>query len=728
MRKKLLIIFLCYLFFITTKAQDTIHKPLVGLVLSGGGAKGLAHIGVLKVIEKAGIHIDYIAGTSMGAIIGGLYAMGYPADTIEKIIRNEDWNLLLEDKPRRRQLSIDEKEDQDKYFVAFPVSARKIKLPSGVVLGQNIFNLLSKLSFPVIGIEDFSKFNTPFFCNACDLITGESVLLEKGYLPDAMRASMAIPTIFTPVEIDGHLFIDGGIVNNFLVSDIKKKNVDVIIGSFTGHNLYQKEELGSMFKILTQSLFFYSSSKNSQNMAMCDIFIEPDLKNFNITQFTRYDSLIMQGEKAAMKVYPKLKALADSIKNKDPEQKKKNLSLDFKKPVYIKELKIIGLNEVSERLLLAKLKLDFPGDITADDLDEAIQRLYGTRYFEKVTYKIESMDEGYRLLIRVEENNESQFRLGIHSDMDQKSLILMNFETRNKILHGSKFSFDAGLGQNPRYDIRYLVNITWRPDISIGLQSTGRFYNIQTYEDITKEDISKTEYFNQTAELFMQWTLDNSYSFGVGFQWQYYIQKESVDFFRLNEKGNNFLNYYGFIKWDMLDHAYYPTKGFSLYSEIRFINHTGSPSDFNMANTHIYENFLKPFSLTKKWTILFKQYLSLTTGDSVPAPYKAYLGGLGNYEQPILPFMGYQYESLVGNIAGVVRMDIQYEFRKNNFLIAKANIGDMVQDYKKYTEGKKYSGYALTYGYNSLIGPVELSVMTSDFKMVMFYFNLGFWF
>ena len=140
------------------------------------------------MIEKAGIHVDYIAGTSMGSIIGGLYAIGYPVDTIEKIIRQEDWNQLLEDKIPRQKLSIDEKEDQDEYFVAFPVSARKIKLPSGAVTGQSILNLLSKLTFTVNGTNDFSKFTIPFFCNACDLVTGESVILDKGYLPDAMRA------------------------------------------------------------------------------------------------------------------------------------------------------------------------------------------------------------------------------------------------------------------------------------------------------------------------------------------------------------------------------------------------------------------------------------------------------------------------------------------------------------------------------------------------------------
>ena len=538
---------------------------------------------------------------------------------------------------------------------------------------------------------------------------------------------MAIPTAFTPWEIDGHLYIDGGIVNNFLVSDMMKKKVDFIIGSFTGHTPYKKEDLGSMIKILTQSLFFYSSSKNSQNMAMCDIFIEPDLKNFNITQFTRYDSMILQGEKAAMKVYPKLKALADSLKQ-FPVQQRLKLSCDFSKKVYIRELKIIGLREVSERLVRAKLNLYFPGNISAEDLDEAVQRLYGTRYFVKVTYKIEPLEEGYRLLLRLDEDIESQFRLGIHSDLNQKTLILLDFEARNKILHGSKFSFDIGLGENPRYNIRFTDNISWRPDISICLQSTGRFYDINNYTDITKVANSSSKYFDETAELYTQWTIRNSYAFGGGLQWQYYIQKQAVDIFKFNENGLNLYGYYGFIKWDKLDHAYYPTKGFNLYSEIRIINHTGSPSDFNLVNTHIFEKLQKPISLSKKWTLILKQYLSLTTGDSVPGPFKTYLGGLGNYEQPMLPLAGYQYESLAGNYTGVARMDIQYEFSKNNFLLAKANIADMIPDFRNYSAGKIYTGYALTYGYNSLIGPVEISVMTSDFRILMFYFNLGFWF
>ena len=214
--------------------QNAQVRPKVGLVLSGGGAKGLAHVGVLKVLEEAGLNIDYIGGTSMGSIVGGLYAIGYDADSLEKLVLESDWDRLLSDDISRRNLSIEEKPDNDRFFVTFPLKERKLNLPVGMITGQNIENMFAELCTHISHIRDFDKFSIPYLCIGTDVESGKEMVFHQGYLPACMRASMAIPSVFSPKEIDGRLYVDGGVVNNFPAEHVKAMGADILIGGSSG--------------------------------------------------------------------------------------------------------------------------------------------------------------------------------------------------------------------------------------------------------------------------------------------------------------------------------------------------------------------------------------------------------------------------------------------------------------------------------------------------------------
>jgi len=233
-RTFLLIILIQILFISSAFSQASTEsiqrkRPTIGLVLSGGGAKGFAHVGVIKVLEEAGIQPDYIGGTSMGSIIGGLYAIGYSTEYMEDMIRNRDWDLLLQDKIPRKLLTYEEKENAERLLITFPLSIKGIKMKTGLYSGQNIETLLTTLTTPVYNEPDFNKFQTPFLCIGTDLITGEEVILENGKLDQAMRASMAIPSFFNPYEYQGHILVDGGVINNYPVNRIKEIGADIII-------------------------------------------------------------------------------------------------------------------------------------------------------------------------------------------------------------------------------------------------------------------------------------------------------------------------------------------------------------------------------------------------------------------------------------------------------------------------------------------------------------------
>ena len=321
-------------------AQKT--PPKVGLVLSGGGAKGFAHIGVLKEIEKAGIKIDYIGGTSMGAIVGGLYAAGYSAFQIEKMVKEIDFLSLLQDKLPRNALPFFEKEFGEKYAITLPVKNNKIGLPRGVSKGQNVLKLLTYLLSPVDSIKDFSQLPIPFFCIGTDVEIGEQVIFEKGSLPLALRASGSFPTFLNPVEVDGKLIIDGGVVNNFPAEYMKSKDVDFIIGVDVQGKLIKKEKLSSLVSILNQIISFQTYGKSNAQKKHVDIYIKPQIYDFNAADFAKKEEILKKGDEIAVQFKEVFKRIAmlQQIKS----AKREEIKIDDKKYT-LKEIDVLGAKQ-----------------------------------------------------------------------------------------------------------------------------------------------------------------------------------------------------------------------------------------------------------------------------------------------------------------------------------------------------------------------------------------------
>jgi len=292
--------FLLLFFVCTLNAQQQFNEDIkVGLVLSGGGAKGLAHIGVLKIIDSLGIRIDYVAGTSMGSVIGSLYASGYSGEQIDSIFKKIDFNDIISDNLPREAKTFYERENAEKYAVTLPFEKFKIKLPSGLSSGQNNFNLLSRLMLHVSDIDDFSKLPIPFFCIGTNIETGEAVILDKGNLAQAVTASSAFPSLFKPVTINNQILIDGGVVNNYPIDELKSKGVDIVIGVDVQDNLANREELTSAPDILFQINNFRTINEMKIKSKKTDVYIKPDIEDFNVVSFDQGHEIIKNGEKAA---------------------------------------------------------------------------------------------------------------------------------------------------------------------------------------------------------------------------------------------------------------------------------------------------------------------------------------------------------------------------------------------------------------------------------------------
>ena len=549
---------------IRSEKSNENKRPKIGLVLSGGGAKGFAHVGVLKIIDELGIPIDYIAGTSMGSIIGGFYAIGYSAIDIEKIILEQNWDDLLSDQISRKFVPIYEKTDFERYVLSFPIRPKGIELPSGIVGGQNVINLFESLTIDYHNETDFSKLPIPFLCIATDLENGEAVVLDKGYLPEAMRASMAIPTLFEPVEIDGKLLADGGMVNNFPVKEVLRMGADIVIGVDVQSGAKSKKELKSLLDIVNQTVSLMALPNFKENVKYCDIYIKPDIKKYSVGSFNEANSLIQKGEEMAKDFIPVLKELKEKYKLTAPK-KEAYIPPNDSSLFYLKDIEIEGLNQVSNYLLDGKLNLETNSKISLFDLKKGINRIYGSRYFSRVDFQMKG-DEEKTLLLRVKERTTKRFNVGLHYDSDNNAAVLLNTTFRNKLRSGSRLSFDLKLSENPRFKTTYTIDNGIKP----GLNVEAEFNDSEVYGYNDKGRKIATFDFNYVKFDFnIHSIFRESYSFGLGGKMEFYnintevVVNSSVD----DEDEDYYFSYYAFLNIDSHDKAYYPKKGISLYGE-----------------------------------------------------------------------------------------------------------------------------------------------------------------
>jgi NTE family protein len=738
--KKLLIILLLVLFTNFAWAQEECDQKdiKVGVVLSGGGAKGFAHVAVLQVLEDAGVRVDYIGGTSMGAIVGALYASGYRAAQIDSIIRTVNFEIILSNVTPRSSKPFYEKDDGEKYAFTLPIKKRTVGLPTAMSEGQNLLNLVTELTQSVNNIHDFNELPIPFLCIATNLETGKQEVLNKGFLPLAVKASGSFPTVLAPVEIDGMLLTDGGIVNNFPVEEVKAMGPDIIIGVDIQHGLENKEELNSVVKILNQIVGFQIYSNLENKHKEVDILIQPNVKNFSVLSFDAINDIMKQGDSAALSVFSQLKDVASCQKNQKPVKEVSNTYNKF----HISSIEITGNENYTRAYILGKLNIKNQDTTSYKSLVQSIENLSATGNFEIIQYEIDETPSGNVVKINVKETNTYNFlKFGIHYDDLYKTGVILNLTSKHMLFKNDIFSADIILGDNFRYNINYFIDngFYW----SFGLRFKYNTFNSNVYfedEIINKINLDYQDFSNQA---YLQTVFSRKFAIGGGIELKRVVASteniiEYTGAIYNNKSGklyfddSNYFNFFGYLKIDTYDKSNFPKNG--LFLDSGFLYYAAS-SDYT-GDFSPFSQFKANFSIAKtafnKLTFQFFSEAGFTVGENNIRAISFNIGGYGeNYIGNFIPFYGYDFAELVGNGFLKSGLTTRYEFIKKNYFSLTANYARVGNDL--YNEGRIFentiSGYMVGYGLETFLGPVQVHYTWSpNHNQNYWYFNVGYWF
>lgn len=734
MKNKLLLLLLVLSGFQILFAQDK-NRPKVGLVLSGGGAKGLAHIGVLKAIEEAGIQIDYIGGTSMGAIVGGLYASGYNAAQIDSIFKVSDFDRLLRDYIPRSSKNFYEKQNDERYALTLPFDKGKIGIPYAYSKGLNIYGLLNKLLHNQRHVRDFNELPTPFLCIATDIETGKQVLLDRGYLSQAIMASATFPSLFSPVVIDGKLLIDGGVVNNYPVDEVRKLGADIIIGVDVQDGLRSRKDLKNATRILVQISNLQMMEKMDSKKEKTNIYIKPDISDYSVISFSDGEAIIKKGEEASFAVYEKLKALGTNYKKtRLPLIAQKNDSL------CIGEISVNKLNNYTRAYVLGKLGFRAGQKISYEDLKVGIDNLNATQNFSALGYSFENKDETDTFKLELVENKVTSFlRFGLHYDNLYKSGVLVNLNQKKLLFKNDVASLDVVLGDNIRYNFDYYIDngFYW----SFGLKSRFNSFNrnvtanSQTQPFIGVDGINSInlDFSDFSNQAYVQTLFKQKFLVGAGIELKTVkIASETIDNNTSAFRSNNFVSVFGHLKYDSLDNFYFPHEGWYFSGNVQSFLYSSRKEEFTKF-TYLKSELTRAFPISNNFTAIAKVEGGFAIGEGQNPYFDFILGGYGfNRINNFDYFYGYDFVSLFGNSFVKSTVTVDYRFYKKhhfNFAGNFANIGNKLFDSDAWYERPNFTGYALGYGLETILGPIEIKhTWSPETREHYTWFSIGYWF
>jgi NTE family protein len=753
----LLLFQLLYLFPMVIFAQpESGQRPRIGYVFSGGGAKGMAHVGVLKVLEEVGLEPDYITGTSMGSIMGGLYSIGYSAEEISKIIETVNWSEVLTNEIPSNHVIMARKHEYKRFIVEMPVYDRKPELPAGVIEGQKLSELFSKLTWRQAGVDNFHEFPYPFTCIGTDILKGEKVEMKSGDLSSAMRASMAIPSVFTAVVRDStHILVDGGVMRNFPVQEAIDMGADIIIGVYVGFDSQMKpEQLRSLTSVITRTSLLSGAQDVESQLPLVDYLIVPDLEGYSPASFTSGVEIMNRGEEAARAQIDVLRALADSVNSLGAPPKRRELPANDS--ILIMDIKVLSASPALSGFVIARSGIETGEWIKPDQLNSSIDRLFGTLFFEKIEYYFEDMEEGKRLVFRIKEKPLSSMKVALHYDNAFGPGLILNYTHLNSMVEGSRFSVTADISGNPQLRSYY--------DVHLGKQRNfiGSLFINWDREQLPffSNDVDIGNYVRTSVStgIGMKQHLGVNHYLGLDLYFRDVAARLSANIKEV-EPDLAYLDEFTFrgpelafsYELNTFDSYLYPTRGTRIHVKYRqalktnFISQFDYPDSLDLGNQvseimnpywHLTGDYESYYRLGKKVSFNLEFSMGISDNDK-PFTDNFYLGGYRySLRENQVAFVGlHSHELLQGNyVKEKVALQVKplpnlYLSALFNFLFVGDDFKNFIDDFLSFSKVGRYMGAGAGFTYKTPVGPVSvyLGSRTDEWNPI-WYTNIGFTF
>ena len=717
------------------------QQPRIGLALSGGGAKGLAHIGILKAIDSAGLKVDLVSGTSMGSIVGGLYAAGYTPDSIEQIARNLDWKVLLSNNVSMRSYIMEEKSEYGKYAVELTAEKGKVGLPTGFLESQELWLKLQELFFPVAHIKDFNEFPRPFRCIGTDLATGEAVVLSKGDIVSAIRSSMAIPGVFSSVDYMGKRLVDGGVVRNFPVKDVIKMGATYTIGVSVSSPLKDVKELDNAFKILTQVVFLNENKDRIQESALCNLLIDVPMGSYTSASFNKANEIIDLGIEIGRQFYPAFKKLADSLNHH--EQDPGRFSKSMTNLANIGDVTVTGLKPANRMAFYHQLNLKTPENYTSGQITQKMRNAFAYRMYKNITYSLEPMDSGaYRLHAKTTPEATTVLKAGIHYNSLTGFSVIGNLTLRNFFSSASRSMVSLNLGDNFRGLAEHLQLFGYNTPWSNRTQLYAEFQDLPYMENFRQLGGYRLRYYRIDNQVLN--TARRRWSGGAGARWEFIGIDPSVEQGTYLDGSNRFFMAYGTTTYNSFEKPFYAARGFKMDVLAGYVFGLNPNLDVYENRLRIgdvrdlgisFGNYLRATVDAKKISALGKKLANIThlqvgiNFGANPSLLNSFIiGGNTLVTRNQITFLGLNEGELVTESAIALQTGFRWNAFSDAYLTVAANTMhyDFVKKPSENTIPRWISGAGVTFGYNLPIGPFEYTIMYSKQAGWGTYINVGF--
>lgn len=757
--KRIMILLVCVLMCGTASAQKdrtALKRKKVAVVLSGGGAKGMAHIGVLKVLEKAGIPVDIVTGTSMGSIIGGLYAIGYNSHSLDSMVRVQDWSYVITDKEDLRHQSLSDRQKQNTYFFTTGVTIGKKDMNAGgIIKGKNLAELFNQLCVGFTDSLDFTRdLPIPFACVATDIITNDEVDFHSGRLPQAMRASMAIPAAFSPVRIGDKVLVDGGLKNNYPVDIARKMGADIVIGVTVQGPPKEAEDMGGTMSILSQIIDVNCKNKVEENIQMTDLHMAVDTKGYNAASFSlgAIDTLVRRGEEEAMRHWDQIIALKRRIGV--PDDYRPVLLHPLRPQVMTEKHRILevsfeNMTPQDERFLRQKFHLTPMEDYIDASLEQEVTTsmrvdlFYQTAECRVIPMKSSTVaprsrfDEehkkwteadGVRVIFSAGNRKSVQFQAGFRYDSEEYAAVQLGLDIPLKtavpvntditLRLGKRLMARGELTVHPRSFTRPALSYTFcRNDVDVYMEG-DLDYNVR---------------YNQFQAELTPINFDlRHFNLQLGLRWDYMHYRNklgSETSKQVNLDNEHFYSYRARINYNSEDDWNFPTRGTRFKAEYAYLTDNFAELEDSPGMSEVNANWRMSFPIGNRFAFQPMLYGRLLFGSVFPPVFGNTIGTewFGHYVEQQMPFAGIGNMEYVDHQFVAAQLQAQQRIGGKSYVLVRVAGAQHAGKVKELLDRRTLLGIQAAYYYDTIFGPVGATFGYSNrTKNPYFYLNLGY--